>query len=108
MWVRSVPFGDKKIVLFDYSPSRSGAVAADLFLDYSGFIQCDGLSSYNVLEKEGVIRLGCCMHARRRFEQAVVDGAKAGKSFGETGVLLIKKLYDIEEEINETKRSGRE
>ncbi len=101
MWVRSVPFGEKKIVLFDYSPSRSGVIASELFADYRGFIQCDGLNVYNVLEKEHVTRLGCGMHARRRFEQAAIDGAKTGKSLGEKGLLLFKKLYDLEEEIKD-------
>jgi transposase len=102
MWVRSTPFGPKKIVLFDYSPSRSSEVAKDLFLDFKGFLQCDGLGSYNPLEKnEGLTRIGCNMHARRRFEQAKVNGAKAGQSLGEIGLGFYKKLYDLEEWIRE-------
>jgi transposase len=102
MWVRSTPFGEKKIVLFDYSPSRSGEVAKTLFADYQGFLQCDGLASYNCLEyQNGLTRIGCNMHARRRFEKAMVTGAKAGKSLGEKGLEYYQKLYAIEEEIKE-------
>jgi transposase len=101
MWVRSTPFGEKKIILFDYSPNRTGAVAKELFTGYEGYLQCDGLASYNCLESEKIIRLGCNMHGRRKFESAMVDGAPAGKTLGEKGVLFYKKIYDIEEEIKE-------
>lgn len=99
MWVRSTPFGSKKIVLFDYNPSRSGEIAKELFADFKGVLQTDGLSSYNSIEGEGVLRIGCNMHGRRRFEKAVVTGAKEGKSLGETGLKFYKRLYDIEDEI---------
>ena len=102
MWVRSTPFGEKKIVLFDYSPSRSSEVAKSLFADFEGYLQCDGLASYNVLEIEKVVRVGCNMHGRRRFEKASVEGAKSGKSLGETGLEYYKTIYKIEEEIKDT------
>ena len=101
MWVRSTPFGQGKIVLFDYSTSRSGTTAKDLLAEFEGYLQCDGLASYNALEGEKVVRLGCNMHARRRFEQAVVTGAKEGKSLGEVGLSFYKKIYDLEEDIRD-------
>lgn len=99
MWVRSTPYGPKKIILFDYSISRSGAEAAKLFLDYKGTVQCDGLESYNKVENEDVRRIGCNMHGRSKFEKAVVNGAKAGQSLGEKGLGFYKIIYDLEEEI---------
>lgn len=99
MWVRSTPFGPKKIILFDYSVSRSGAEASKLFLDYKGTVQCDGLESYNKVESEDVNRIGCNMHGRSKFEKAVVNGAKAGQSLGEKGLGFYKIIYDLEEEI---------
>lgn len=100
MWVRSTPYGKEKIVLFNYSPSRSGETARNLFADFKGYLQCDGLSSYDTLEKQpGITRIGCNMHARRRFESAKVTGAKAGKSLGEKGLEFYGKLYDLEEKI---------
>ena len=101
MWVRSTPFGRGKIVLFDYSTSRSGASAVALMAEFEGYLQCDGLNTYNALEGEKVVRLGCNMHARRRFEQAVVTGAKEGKSHGAIGLAFYKRIYDLEEEIRE-------
>jgi hypothetical protein len=101
MWVRSTPFGLKKIVLFDYSPTRSAEVAESLFADYKGFLQCDGLNVYNTIENADVDRIGCNMHARRRFEKANVTGAKSGQSLGEVGLAFYKRIYDLEEEIRE-------
>ena len=99
MWVRSTPFGPQKIILFDYTTNRDGDIAQNLFLDYRGFLQSDGLNIYEKTQNENVIRIGCNMHGRRGFEKAKVDGAKSGQSLGEEGLVFYKKLYDLEEEI---------
>ncbi len=101
MWVRSTPYGDKKIVLFDYSSNRSGKVAKELFADYRGILQSDGLNVYDGLESDEIVLIGCAMHARRKFESAAVDGAKAGKSLGEEGLQFFKRLYNLEEEVKD-------
>jgi transposase len=101
MWVRSTPFGKQKIILFDYSPTRSGVVAKSLFLDFKGHLQSDGLNCYEALESEDITRLGCNMHGRRRFEKAKVTGAMAGRSLGEIGMKFYKRIYDLEEEIRD-------
>ena len=101
MWVRTTPFGLNKIVLFDYSTSRSGDTAKALLAEFEGYLQCDGLNSYNALESEVVVRLGCNRHARRRFEQAAVNGAKDGRSLGEVGLAYYKQIYHLETEIKE-------
>lgn len=99
MWVRSTPGDEKKIILFDYSVSRGSDVAKELFADYKGFLQSDGLASYNCLESEDVIRLGCNMHGRRRFESAAKDGAQSGKDLASVGMINYQKIYDLEEEL---------
>jgi hypothetical protein len=102
MIVRSTPCGTKKIILFDYSTSRSSEVMKNLFPGYKGFLQSDGLNSYDQFSNaEGIVSLGCNMHGRRRFEKAKVTGAKAGQSLGEQGLEFYRKLYDLEEEIRD-------
>lgn len=102
MIVRSTPFGSKKIILFDYSTSRSSKAITDLLEGFKGFLQSDGLSSYDeIASHDGVIRLGCNMHGRRRFESAAVNGAKTGKSLGGEGLKFYKVLYEIEDEIRD-------
>ena len=102
MIVRSTPFGQKKIVLFDYSQSRAHDTMLALMADYKGYLQTDALNVYDKISKaDGVIPLGCNMHARRRFESAAVDGAPAGKSLGAEGVKFYNDLYEIEAEVRE-------
>ena len=102
MIVRSTPFGPKKIILFNYSTSRSTQAITDLLEGFKGFLQSDGLSSYDEISThDGVIRVGCNMHGRRRFESAEVNGAQAGQSLGAEGLKFYKDLYDIEEEIRD-------
>jgi transposase len=100
MLVRATPFGDKKIVLFDYSTSRGSEALSDLIIGFKGYLQVDGLNSYDQISKQtDITRLGCSMHARRRFEQAATFGAKTGKSFGEFGLGYYKTLYEVEETL---------
>ena len=102
MWVRATPTEEKKIVLFDYDPHRSGAVAKKLFADYKGAIQVDGYSAYNILEKqESVKRLGCNMHGRRKFYEAWKTGSKSGQNLAAQALRYYKKLYAIEEQAKE-------
>jgi hypothetical protein len=112
MLVRSTPNAEKKIILFDYSISRSSETMRVLFAGYAGTLQTDGLSCYACLESENVEHVGCNMHARRRFEQAAKDGAKAGKSLGSVGLTFYKKIYDLEEELkgssSEEKKKARD
>lgn len=100
MWVRCVPTGKNKIVLFDYDPSRSAEVAKRLLSEFKGYLQVDGFASYNILEKDiELIRIGCNMHGRRYFEKALTVGAKPGQSLAEVAMKFYKRLYDHEEEI---------
>lgn len=99
MWVRSTPHSKNKIILFEYSPSRSSEVAKKLFEDFKGYVQVDGYAGYNFLEdKNGVFRIGCNMHGRRYFEQAKTDGAKSGKTLAEVGLKFYQQLYDLDDE----------
>ena len=68
MWVRCAGPPGQQMVLFDYDPSRSGSVPKRLLADYQGAIMADGYAGYDALCREqGIKRLGCWAHARRRF-----------------------------------------
>jgi transposase len=101
MWVRSNPVDTERIVLFDYDPHRSGAVAKRLLSEYRGILQCDGYQSYNPLEKiPGITRIGCNMHGRRGFRTAA-DGSKKSKPLASVALKFYRRLYDIEAEAKE-------
>jgi transposase len=102
MWLRTNPSDKEKIALFDYDPHRSGEVAQRLFAEYRGILQVDGYGAYNILEKqEGLIRIGCNMHGRRKFESAKTIGAKQGQSLAEVALKFYSDLYDLEERLKQ-------
>ena len=99
IWVRHTP-GEKKIVLYDYAPNRSGAVPVELLTGFKGTLQVDGYDGYSrVCEENKLQRIGCFDHVRRKFVDA--SRTSAGKKIGKKGVRLIDKLYKIEKKIKE-------
>jgi len=102
MWVRSAGSPDRRITLFDYDPSRGGAVPKRLLAGYEGALMLDGYEGYEpVCREQGLTRLGCWVHARRKF----VDVSKASKkknSQAAYAIKLIAKLYAIEKANKES------
>ena len=89
--------GIKNIVLFDYQNSRARVCASDFLNDYGGYLQSDGYSVYDGLDK--VTNVGCFAHARRKFMDAKKLQGK-GKT-GKADIMLakIQKLYALEAKI---------
>ncbi len=99
MWVR-VCVSPSKIILFDYSDNRSSENPKKLLEGFKGYLQVDGYDGYApVCNKEEVTRVGCFAHARRKFFTAFKSSS--GNSTGKQGLIFIKKLYQIEEEIKD-------
>jgi transposase len=115
MWVIRGGPADKPAVLFDYSPSRSGDVPMGLLDGFSGVLQADGYSGYNqVCRVNGIKRIGCFDHARRKFVEASKAAAptkKTGKvvvpSKAGVGLHQINKLYVIERKIKGLDDAGK-
>jgi transposase len=64
MWT----YGDLNQVLYDYTTNRSQEGPHNFLKGYSGYLQTDGYQAYNdILSDEGIIRMGCWAHARRKF-----------------------------------------
>ncbi len=100
MWVQRGGPPDKPVLLFDYDPSRSGAVPVRLLEGYRGYLQCDGYEGYGAIGKRDDITLvGCWAHARRKFDEAIKAQGKKGKAKAgraTKGLAYIQKLYRIE------------
>ena len=108
MWVSAAGPPGARIVLFDYHPSRSAAVAKTLLADYAGALMVDGCEGYEPACKvNGIVRLGCWAHARRRFVEAqrLQPKNKAGKP--DQALALINKLYDIERTLKDSSSGER-
>lgn len=89
-----------RFAYFAYTPSRSGAGPQAELADYAGYVQVDGYSGYDALfrgENCPRIEVGCFMHARRYFVQAV----DAGDLRALPAVAQIRALYAVEREAKE-------
>ena len=104
MWVfRGGPPG-RPVLIYQYRPTRSGTVAAEMLGDYQGYVQTDGFSGYDFLDKRpGVTHLGCLVHVRRKFVEAQkASGPSPGAvARNDTEIILkwIGNVYKIEEEV---------
>jgi transposase len=79
MWVRAAGPPGRRIVLFDYDPSRGGAVPLRLLEGYHGILVTDGYGAYDgVAEALGLTHAGCMAHCRRYFDEAKKAGSEAG------------------------------
>jgi transposase len=105
MWVRVAGPKHQRIILFDYNPGRSGAVADALIEGCSGYFQSDGYRVYTgASARADLIHVGCFAHARRRlFEalKALPKEVRKRDSAAYEGVRRIDELYLIEREIKE-------
>ena len=108
MWVsRGGPPG-KPVILFDYDPSHAQAVPLRLLEGWKGYLMADGLESYGAIEiKDGVTRLGCWVHARRRFVEAarLMPAGKTGRAH--EALAFIGKLYGIEKDCRDLSAAER-
>ncbi len=103
MWVFCGGRPDRKAVMYRYHPTRSGQVPLDFLGDYQGYVQSDAFAGYEqVARKEGIVHVGCFVHARRKFMDVVKTkkknrGGKAPlRGLADEAVDIISNLYKIE------------
>lgn len=114
MWVTRGGPPDQPSVLFAYDPSRAGRVPVRLLDDFSGVLQADGYSGYaQVCAANGLTRIGCWDHARRKFVEAIQgakpasQGKKGKPSKADVALSYINKLYTIERQIKDLSEAER-
>jgi len=108
MWVQTGGPPDKPVVLYDYDPSRSAKVPVRLLEGFKGYLMTDGYAGYNEIERtQGVERLACWAHVRRRFVDAVRVQPKGKRGKADEAVALIGKLYGIEREFKDASTEDR-
>lgn len=102
MWVLRSTLPTASAVLFRYEPSRSGDVAKELLGDFTGALMADGYEGYNaVCIKNGITRLGCWAHARRKFIEAQKAQPKGKTGKADQALAYIQQLYRIEQSLND-------
>ena len=108
MWVQTGGPPDKPVVLYDYDPSRSASVPTALLEGFAGYLMTDGYDGYNeVGRSDGIERLACWAHVRRRFVEATRVQPKGKRGRADEAVSLIGKLYRIEREHKDATSEAR-
>ena len=100
MWLfRSGEDSLPAIVLYGYSPTRSGSHAKEFLEGYRGYLETDGYQGYNGLPD--IKRCSCWAHIRRYFIDAVPKGKQYDYSQPAVqGVQYCNRLFAIEDSIN--------
>ena len=99
MWLaRGGPPG-KKVIWYEYHPTRAAYNAKAFLEGYTGYLQTDGYDGYDCAVKDmpGIIHVGCMAHARRRFFEAAKINKKPQSA--EEGIKHIRKLYQLEDAL---------
>jgi len=101
MWVFRGGPPEKPVLIYRYSPTRSGAIPREVLRGYRGYCQTDAFSGYDGLEQamEAIALVGCFAHARRNFVKvidALGKGAKGKTGSAEVALAYIGQLYKIE------------
>lgn len=95
---------DPPLTVYDFSHDRSKKRPLDFLGDYQGYVHADAYSGYDELfRRQGVIEVGCWVHTRRRFDEAV-----SSRKLEATEIMArIGQLYLIEKECAELKPEQR-
>ena len=101
MWYFAGGAPTERCVIYEYHPTREGAVASDFFEGFTGLLHCDGYGGYESLfTDETITHVACWAHARRKFIE-LTKSSKHPPGVAVTIINLIKKLYEIEKKCKE-------
>ncbi|MBA3546091.1 MAG: IS66 family transposase [Nannocystis sp.] len=104
--------GDTRLVSYAYAPNWKGEHPAKLLKGRTGWLQGDGYAGYKALYalEGGPVEVGCWMHGRRYFKQALDFGDRRAAEALE----VIAEMYQVERvskdlgEDSEQRRARRE
>ena len=88
---------ERQIRYFRYEESRKGACAEKVLGGYSGVVISDGYSGYNILSK--ATRAGCWAHARRKWVEAMPEGATQENALAAKGLEYCSRLFEVEQKL---------
>jgi transposase len=86
--------GDGREVAYAYTPNWEAKHPAALLAGRQGYLQVDGYKGYDALFRRdpALIHVGCWMHARRYFKQAL----DAGDAHATKVLDIIRAMYEVE------------
>ena len=80
-----------QVRLFEYQPDRSGKRPESFLKGFEGALVTDGYAGYNQVQK--VTHCGCWAHARRKWREAMPDGATVKTSKAAIGFRYCNQLF---------------
>ena len=100
MWVySSAKRADIQLRCFEYRESRSGKWAKTFLEGFSGVLITDGYSGYNKIQEAE--RAGCWAHMRRKWLEAMPEGADAKTCKAAEGYEFCNRLFELEHQFEE-------
>lgn len=98
MWVySSAKRADIQLRCFEYRESRSGKWAKTFLEGFSGVLITDGYSGYNKVQ--AAKRAGCWAHMRRKWLEAMPEGADAKTCKAAEGYEFCNRLFELERQF---------
>ena len=95
MWVyASGERSSTPVRIFEYQPDRSGKRPESFLRGFTGCLVTDGYSGYNQVQK--VTHCGCWAHMKRKWREAMPDGATVKTSKAAVGFQYCNKLFSLE------------
>lgn len=93
VWV----FLNEALIAYRFVMSRSGETPLTILNGNTGTLVVDGYSGYNAITKpDGMTRVGCNSHARRKFHNVLKDCSEA-----QTAIDFYRDVYVVEHEAYE-------
>jgi len=100
-----VLIADRDHVFFEYTPTETSTIVEAMFKSFSGYVQADAKSVYDVLfrapeEKppdDDILRIevGCWSHARRKLWEATVAKSIVARE----GLARVGRIFDVDEKL---------
>ena len=99
-----VHIADKDHVFFEYTPRETSQAVAAMFKGYSGYVQADAKSVYDVLFREpsdkppdddndaARIEVACWSHCRRKFWEAAIAKSTGARE----GLARIRRIFELD------------
>ena len=98
MWVySSAKRADIQLRCFEYQESRSGKWAQTFLEGFKGVLITDGYSGYNKVQEAE--RAGCWAHMRRKWLEAMPEGADAKTCKAVQGYEFCNRLFELERQF---------
>ena len=105
MWLYRTSSDSVPIVLYEYTPGRSGDYPKEFLKGFNGYLNTDGYAGYHKLEKNldgsdsGILLAGCWAHARRKYTDSIKAAPKGESitlSVSSEGLAYINELFKLE------------